>query len=161
MLFKWCFFLLWQSLIWYFMLVLLDASVDFRIAGSRGVEVGSWGGAEDWGLIQWLHKWIWLIEGASDPDWCTAGAPLIGEGGVWWRESGGRRKGEHGPRRKGTPAAKVLAWQGSRQMPNAKRQYEWKRSQAWKSHADAQQSSAFRSSPQENKVLNHPVRNCF
>lgn len=27
------------------MLVLLDASVDFRIAGSRGVEVGSvWGG---------------------------------------------------------------------------------------------------------------------
>lgn len=106
MLFKWCFF----------MLVLLDASVDFRIAGSRGAEVGSReGGAEDWGLIQWLHKWIWLIEGASDPDWCTAGAPLIGEGGEWWSESGGRRKGEHGPRRKGTSAAKLLTWQGSRQ----------------------------------------------
>lgn len=40
-------------------------------------------------MIQSLHKWIWLIEGASDPDWCTAGAPLIGEGEEWreeWRE---------------------------------------------------------------------------
>lgn len=53
------------------------------------------GGAEDWVVIQSLHKWIWLIEGASDPDWCTAGAPLIGEDGErrgGWTEMAPREK---------------------------------------------------------------------
>lgn len=53
---------------------------------------------EDWGVIQSLHKWIWLIEGASDPDWCTAGAPLIGEGEEWRREQREKRKREYGLR---------------------------------------------------------------
>lgn len=53
---------------------------------------------EDWGVIQSLHKWIWLIEGASDPDWCTAGAPLIGEGEEWRREWREKRKRGYGLR---------------------------------------------------------------
>lgn len=52
----------------------------FGVVGAGGPK------KEDWGVIQSLHKWIWLIEGASDPDWCTAGAPLIGEGEEWRRE---------------------------------------------------------------------------
>lgn len=68
---------------------------------------------EDWGVIQSLHKWIWIIEGASDPDWCTAGAPLIGEGEEWRREWRGWRKGEHGPRRKCTSAAALAGDHGS------------------------------------------------
>lgn len=65
------------------MLVLLDAWWILGLSGPGVWRWGAGGGAEDRGLIQWLHKWIWLIEGASDPDWCTAGAPLIGEGGEW------------------------------------------------------------------------------
>lgn len=62
--------------------------------------VGAGEGIErkDWGVIQSLHKWIWLIEGASDPDWCTAGAPLIGEGEEWRRECREKRKREYGLR---------------------------------------------------------------
>lgn len=63
----------------------------FGVVGARGTE------REDWGVIQSLHKWIWLIEGASDPDWCTAGAPLIGEGEEWRREWREKRKREYGP----------------------------------------------------------------
>lgn len=66
---------------------------------------GGWGTKrEDWGVIQSLHKWIWLIEAASDPDWYTAGAPLIGEGEEWRRKWIGKRKGEYGPQRKNKKA---------------------------------------------------------
>lgn len=63
-------------------------SLCIQDCGDRGELGGQWVGADrkDWGVIQSPHKWIWLIEGASDPDWCTAGAPLIGEGGEWRRE---------------------------------------------------------------------------
>lgn len=77
-------------------------SLCIRDCGGR--EEGK-GGADrkDWGVIQSPHKWIWLIEGASDPDWCTAGAPLIGEGGEWRREQREKRKREYGPQRKCIP----------------------------------------------------------
>lgn len=55
------------------------------------------GQTEDWGVIQSLYKWVWLIEGASDPDWYTAGAQLIGEGGEWRREWRKKGKREYGP----------------------------------------------------------------
>lgn len=73
--------------------------------GTEGGGGGSGSGADrkDWGVIQSPHKWIWLIEGASDPDWCTAGAPLIGEGGEWRREQTEKRKREYGPQRKCIP----------------------------------------------------------
>lgn len=53
----------------------------FWIEGSRDAEVAFGREPEGRGVIQSPHKCIWLIEGASDPQWCTAGAPLIGEGG--------------------------------------------------------------------------------
>lgn len=77
-----------------------------QTCGDRGgVGGGSGSGPDrkDWGVIQSPHKWIWLIEGASDPDWCTAGAPLIGEGGEWRREQREKRKREYGPQRKCIP----------------------------------------------------------
>lgn len=81
------------------------------------VYLGLWGAdREDWGVIQSLHKWIWLIEGASDPDWCTAGAPLIGEGEEWRREWREKRKREYCPQRKCTSVATLLTRRGSCQM---------------------------------------------
>lgn len=66
-----------------------------------GCVFGGWGTkGEDWGVIQSLHKWIWLIEAASDPDWYTAGAPLIGEGEEWRRKWIGMRQREYGPQSK-------------------------------------------------------------
>lgn len=80
-------------------------SLCIRDRGDRGGGVGGVMEADrkDWGVIQSPHKWIWLIEGASDPDWCTAGAPLIGEGGEWRREQREKRKREYGPQRKSIP----------------------------------------------------------
>lgn len=71
--------------------------------GGGGGGSGSGADRKDWGVIQSPHKWIWLIEGASDPDWCTAGAPLIGEGGEWRREQREKRKREYGPQRNCIP----------------------------------------------------------
>lgn len=79
----------------------------FGVVAGPGARGGA-GEREDWGVIQSLHKWIWLIEGASDPDWCTAGAPLIGEGEEWRREWREKRKREYGPRRKCTSAVTLL-----------------------------------------------------
>lgn len=58
-----------------------DVLVDLGLGGSRDAEVAFGREPEGRGAIQSPHKCIWLIEGASDPQWCTAGAPLIGEGG--------------------------------------------------------------------------------
>lgn len=65
---------------------------------------------EDWGAIQSLHKWIWLIEGASDPDWCPAGTTLIGEGEECTRECTAKpeRNREYGSRENATPALTLL-----------------------------------------------------
>lgn len=90
----------------------------FVYLGSWGLVV-VWGGGgqtEDWGVIQSLYKWVWLIEGASDPDWYTAGAQLIEEGGEWRREWRKKGKREYGPQRKCSSAVPPFTPQGSCQM---------------------------------------------
>lgn len=119
-----------------------SASVWMRLC-IWGCGVGGGGQTEDWGVIQSLHKWIWLIEGASDPDWCTAGAPLIGEGGEWRREWREKRKREYGPQRKCTSAVTLLTRQGSCQtLIPVKKVTSLK-----ESHIDAHRSSVFIFSP--------------